>query len=81
MIKFLTPFEKISKMNRTLILIGWLLLLIVIWFVATAGEKHLFPSPSQVLTGFQDLYREGLVTKKVLDTLCELLELTGLEVN
>ncbi len=61
MVKFLIPFEKISKMNRTLILIGWLVLLIIIWFATTAGEKHLFPSPSQVLTGFSDLYKEGLV--------------------
>jgi ABC-type nitrate/sulfonate/bicarbonate transport system permease component len=61
MIKILTPFEKISKLNRTLILIGWLVLLIIIWFATTSGEKHLFPSPAQVLTGFSDLYREGLV--------------------
>jgi NitT/TauT family transport system permease protein len=61
MIKILKPFEKISKMNKTLILMGWLVLLIIIWFATTAGEKHLFPSPPQVLTGFQDLYREGLV--------------------
>ncbi|WP_347051500.1 ABC transporter permease [Flavobacterium olei] len=61
MIKFLTPFEKISKTNKTLILTGWLVLLIIIWFAATSGEKHLFPSPAQVLTGFQELYREGLV--------------------
>ena len=61
MIKFLTPFEKISKLNKTLILIGWLVLLIIIWFATTSGEKHLFPSPSQVLNGFQELYNEGLV--------------------
>jgi NitT/TauT family transport system permease protein len=60
MIKFLTPFEKISKLNKTLILIGWLVLLIVIWFAATSGEKHLFPSPGQVLKGFTELYHEGL---------------------
>lgn len=40
---------------------GWLVLLIIIWFATTAGDKHLFPSPPQVLKGFQDLYREGLV--------------------
>ncbi|MWB93835.1 hypothetical protein GON26_05645 [Flavobacterium sp. GA093] len=60
MIKFLTPFEKVSKLHKTLILSGWLVLLIVIWFATTSGEKHLFPSPDQVLKGFTDLYNEGL---------------------
>ena len=53
MIKYFTPFEKISKLHKTIILISWLVLLIVIWFATTAGEKHLFPSPSQVLKGFK----------------------------
>jgi NitT/TauT family transport system permease protein len=61
MIKLLTPFEKISKTNRTLVLLGWFVLLMVLWFVGTAGEKHLFPNPSQVLEGFSGLYAEGLV--------------------
>ncbi|REG98964.1 ABC transporter permease [Flavobacterium aquicola] len=61
MIKIFTPFEKLSKSHKTFILLGWLFLLIVIWFVGTSGTKHLFPSPSQVLTGFTDLYNEGLV--------------------
>jgi NitT/TauT family transport system permease protein len=61
MIKLLTPFEKISKTNRALVLLGWFVLLMVLWFVGTAGEKHLFPNPSQVLEGFSGLYSEGLV--------------------
>lgn len=61
MIKIFTPFEKLSKTHKTLILLGWLFLLIVIWFIGTSGTKHLFPSPGQVLTGFTDLYNEGLV--------------------
>lgn len=61
MIKYFTPFEKISKLQKTIILISWLVLLIVIWFATTAGEKHLFPSPGQVLKGFTELYKEGLV--------------------
>jgi ABC-type nitrate/sulfonate/bicarbonate transport system permease component len=61
MIKILTPFEKLTKTNKTLILLGWLILLIAIWFIGTSGTKHLFPSPSQVFTGFTDLYNEGLV--------------------
>ncbi len=61
MIKLITPFEKISKSNKTLILIGWIIVLLAIWFLGTMGEKHLFPSPAQVLKGFSELYNEGLV--------------------
>lgn len=59
--KFFTPFEQIAKSTRTLILLFWVVLLLVLWFATTAGEKHLFPSPAQVLKGFSDLYQEGLV--------------------
>lgn len=59
--KIITPFEKISKSQKTIILVSWILLLITIWFLGTMGEKHLFPSPSQVFKGFSDLYNEGLV--------------------
>nr|WP_294934598.1 hypothetical protein [uncultured Flavobacterium sp.] len=59
--KLFIPFEKISKAQRTLILIAWIVLLIVVWFVGTSGQKHLFPSPAQVMEGFTSLYNEGLV--------------------
>lgn len=61
MIKYLTPFENISKSKKTIILAIWIVLILVLWYVTTLGQKHLFPSPSQVLKGFSDLYREGLV--------------------
>ncbi|RZL69041.1 MAG: hypothetical protein EOO93_02695 [Pedobacter sp.] len=61
MIKFLTPFEKVPKTTKTIILVSWIVLLIAIWFIGTSGTKHLFPSPSQVLSGFTALYNEGLV--------------------
>lgn len=61
MIKFLTPFEKVPKTTKTIILVSWIVLLIAIWFIGTSGNKHLFPSPSQVLSGFTALYNEGLV--------------------
>lgn len=61
MIKYLTPFEKISKSKKTIILAVWIVLILVLWYVTTMGQKHLFPSPSQVLKGFSDLYNEGLV--------------------
>lgn len=61
MIKLLTPFHTISKTQKTLILAGWIVLLLLIWFVGTSGEKHLFPNPQQVLKGFSELYNAGLV--------------------
>lgn len=61
MIKLLTPFEHLSKATRTIILVGWIVLLIAIWFLISMGEKHLFPTPGQVLQGFKELYNEGLV--------------------
>jgi ABC-type nitrate/sulfonate/bicarbonate transport system permease component len=61
MIKLITPFEKIPKSQKTIILVGWLVLLIALWFIGTSGTKHLFPNPSQVIEGFSGLYNEGLV--------------------
>lgn len=61
MIKLLTPFEKISKTRKTIILAAWIVVLFAVWFLGTMGEKHLFPSPHQVFQGFSALYNEGLV--------------------
>jgi len=59
--KFFTPFEKLPKSQKTIILIAWVVLLLIIWFVGTSGQKHLFPAPVQVLEGLKELYNEGLV--------------------
>ncbi len=59
--KFFTPFEKITKSTRTVILLCWIVMVFGVWFVGTMGAKHLFPAPNQVLKGFTDLYTEGLV--------------------
>ncbi len=48
-------------MQRTIILVSWVVLLFAMWFIGSSGTKHLFPTPSQVLTGFSELYKEGLV--------------------
>jgi len=61
MIKILTPFQKITKSQKTLILVAWIVILLAFWFIGTSGQKHLFPSPSQVFEGFKGLYNEGLV--------------------
>jgi ABC-type nitrate/sulfonate/bicarbonate transport system permease component len=59
--KWFTPFEKIASSQRFMILAFWIVGLFAAWFIGTSGEKHLFPSPSQVWDGFQNLYKEGLV--------------------
>nr|WP_299214989.1 hypothetical protein [uncultured Allomuricauda sp.] len=56
-----TPFEILKKNTRFLIVLFWIILVFVFWFVSSMGERHLFPSPQQVLTGFTELYNEGLV--------------------
>ena len=61
MLKLFKPFENTSKSTRTMILVGWVVFLLVLWFVATMGQKHLFPSPAQVSKGFVELFNEGLV--------------------
>ena len=59
--RIITPFEEISKLNKTYIVIGWFVLLFGTWIFNAFGSTHLFPTPSQVFNGFTDLYREGLV--------------------
>lgn len=59
--KWFTPFEEIAKSQRLIIISLWFLLLLVYWFVSSAGSKHLFPTPNQVWEGFVSLYKEGLV--------------------
>jgi ABC-type nitrate/sulfonate/bicarbonate transport system permease component len=59
--KFITPFENLTNTNKYLVALGWVILLLLAWFVGTSGEKHLFPAPVQVWKGFTDLFEEGLV--------------------
>jgi ABC-type nitrate/sulfonate/bicarbonate transport system permease component len=59
--KWFRPFEKTGQRDRYIILSLWIILIVIYWFVATAGSKHLFPTPGQVWDGFVSLYQEGLV--------------------
>jgi ABC-type nitrate/sulfonate/bicarbonate transport system permease component len=59
--KIIRPFEKVGKQTNLIITLSWLVALIAIWVISSLGEKHLFPSPSQVLLGLKELYNEGLV--------------------
>jgi NitT/TauT family transport system permease protein len=56
------PFEVISKKEVTLIYTLWVIVILVYWFIiSSVGDKHLFPTPIQVLEGMSSLYTEGLV--------------------
>lgn len=59
--KWFRPFEVVAHNQRLLIVGIWVLLLMVWWFISSAGQKHLFPTPGQVWDGLQSLYNEGLV--------------------
>ena len=61
MIAIFKPFEKVAKSTELTIRIGWLILVMAIWFIGSLGQTHLFPTPGQVLTGFGTLWSEGLV--------------------
>jgi ABC-type nitrate/sulfonate/bicarbonate transport system permease component len=55
------PFEIVSRSQRLLITLIWVVLVLTYWIIASSGTKHLFPTPGQVWDGFQSLYQEGLV--------------------
>ena len=39
----------------------WVFFIILIWAITSQGQKNLFPTPSQVGEGFEQLWNEGLV--------------------
>lgn len=55
------PFENVGRNSRLLIIASWVIAVLAFWFISSMGERHLFPSPAQVLRGFTELYNEGLV--------------------
>ena len=59
--RFFRPFEDVPANTIRIITLGWLIAIILGWVLSSLGDKHLFPSPIQVLTGFSELYNEGLV--------------------
>jgi len=56
-----TPFEALKKNTHISISLFWVVLIFAFWFISSMGDKHLFPSIEQVLTGFKELYNEGLI--------------------
>lgn len=59
--KLFKPLEALNGSNKTTILTAWLVLLLSLWTACSLGSIHMFPTPMQVLTGFSDLWKEGLV--------------------
>lgn len=57
----LKPFDVVSGPKRKFIVVGWLLVLIIIWTIFSFRETHLFPTPNQVFNGLKELYNEGLI--------------------
>lgn len=57
------PFEKITKSSSRMITLGWLVAVVGFWFVySVTGDKHLFPTLSQVGKGLAAFWKEGLFT-------------------
>ena len=60
--KIFSPFEGLTAQNRTSIIGGWLIALLVFWVTsASIGTTHMFPTPTQVGSGFISLWNDGLV--------------------
>lgn len=59
--KIFKPFEVLTGSAKTTILGFWLIILITFWAISSLSDTNLFPTPSQVITGFSDLWREGLI--------------------
>ncbi len=59
--KLIKPLENLKSTTRGTIMLGWLIGVIVFWVLNSFGGTHLFPTPTQVIHGFGDLWKEGLV--------------------
>lgn len=73
------PFEKITSRHAAFVSSFWIVLLISFWFIATSGEKKLFPPPDLAWQGFKDLYSEGLVSH-ILSSLWLCLQATTISI-
>lgn len=62
MFKVITPFGELSKKNKLLIILFWVLVIFGSWGIYSTNESHMFPTIKQVIVGFQDLWKAGLIT-------------------
>jgi len=60
--KLITPFEEVHKSSRNAVMTTWFSIVVGLWFMAGMRDTHIFPSITQVLSGFKELYRAGLIT-------------------
>jgi len=61
MLNTLKPFEQIKGSSELAIRLGWLISLVLFWIATSFTGVHLFPTPIQVIDGFNTLWSEGLV--------------------
>ena len=61
MIGILKPFEEVKERTFLIIQLGWLVAILSMWVAFSFCDRHLFPTPSQVMVGLSDLWSEGLV--------------------
>ena len=59
--KIFRPFENVGNKVSLSIALFWVVVVGLFWILTSLGDTHLFPSPKQVITGFGDLYKQGLV--------------------
>lgn len=62
---FFKPFEELNKITKNIIVGVWLIILLTFWFICGLSGNHLFPTISQVLNGFSDLWGDGLIVHAV----------------
>ena len=60
--KLFTPFENLKTSTTTMVMFGWLIALLSFWSICAMGTTHMFPTPTQVLHGFGNIWNEGLIT-------------------
>ena len=59
--KLFTPFEEIGKTKERIIISFWLISIIFFWIFCSFSETNMFPTPSQVLQGFVNIWNDGLM--------------------
>lgn len=60
-LKIVYPLEAVSKKTRGFIGFGFVIMLMILWFSFSFGDRHLFPTPKQVFDGFGYLFTHGLI--------------------
>lgn len=59
--RIIQPFEQLKPQSILIITLGWVVCILLFWYANSFGDKHLFPTPSQVWKGLSGLWNEGLV--------------------